>query len=123
MIFTKLDKFKKYLTPRVAVGVALPTPRTKYMLRAALGVDFATLTATIRRGSDGLAGRAGPYADGPDIWPSAYVAIPVVEGGSRHPSQRWPSAAAWFLSHVREVIHHITTSRMKEMDVCINRLG
>jgi hypothetical protein len=27
---------------------------------------------------DGLAGRAGPYADGPDIWPSAYIAILVV---------------------------------------------
>ena len=72
MIFTKLDKFKK-----------LPTPRV-YMPRAALGVDFATTTTTIRRGADEEAGQARPYAEGPDFWPSAYKrpsayrAIPVV---------------------------------------------
>jgi hypothetical protein len=72
MIFTKLDKFKKWPTPRVAVGVALSTPRAKDMPRAALGVDLATPMATLCRGSDRQAGLAGPYTDGPDFWPSAY---------------------------------------------------
>jgi hypothetical protein len=71
-------------TPRVAVGVALSTPRAKDMPRAALGVDLATPTAALRRGSDEEAGQARPYAEGPDFWPSAYKrpsayrAIPVV---------------------------------------------
>jgi hypothetical protein len=49
--------------PRVVVGVALSTPRTKDMPRAALGVDLATPRVgwggwrdqTIRRGSRILA--------------------------------------------------------------------
>jgi hypothetical protein len=71
-------------TPRVAVGVALSTPRAKDMPRAALGVDLATPTAALHWGSDEEAGQARPYAEGPDFWPSAYKrpsayrAIPVV---------------------------------------------
>ncbi|KAK1686598.1 hypothetical protein QYE76_047446 [Lolium multiflorum] len=42
------------------------------MPRAALGIDIATPTAALRRGSTGQAGLARPYADGPDFWPSAY---------------------------------------------------
>jgi hypothetical protein len=67
MIFTKLDKFENWPTPRVAVGVALSTPRTKDMPRAALGVDLATLTATLRRGSKGQISLAGPYVDSPNF--------------------------------------------------------
>jgi hypothetical protein len=54
-------------TPRVAIGVALSTPRAKGMPRAALGVDLATLTATLHRGLDWQAGLAEPYANGPDF--------------------------------------------------------
>jgi hypothetical protein len=53
--------------PRVAVGVGLSTPRAKDMLRAALGVDLATPTTMLRRGSFWQAGLAGPYDDGPDF--------------------------------------------------------
>jgi hypothetical protein len=43
----------------VAVGVAQSTPRAKGMSRAALGVDLAKPTATLRRGLEGQAGLAG----------------------------------------------------------------
>jgi hypothetical protein len=43
--------------------------------RAALDVDLATPTVMLRRGSDGQAGLAGPYADGP----SAYRVISLVQ--------------------------------------------
>jgi hypothetical protein len=72
----------------VAVGVALSTPRAKDMPRAALGVEVATPTATFRRVLKGQAGLAGPYADGPDFWPSAYsLALGIAShscSGSNH---------------------------------------
>jgi hypothetical protein len=70
--------------PRVAVGVALSTPKAKYMQRAALGVDFATPTAMIRRGSDCWLAVPGHTPTAPTFGRrrtprlSAYVAIPVV---------------------------------------------
>src|SRR3954469_22063299 len=81
--------------PRVAVGLTdgtvsassvlpacatrpLATPRAATTPRVTVGVVYATPTALLRRGLASWAGLVRCYADGPDVWPSAHLAIPVV---------------------------------------------
>jgi hypothetical protein len=64
------------------------------MPRAALSVDLATPTTTLCRGLDGQAGQAGPYAEGPDFWPSAYKKALDVSRHSCSGGTKWKSAAA-----------------------------
>jgi hypothetical protein len=44
----------------------------RYTPRVAVGIEGHTPTVHVRRGAYPGAGLAGMYADGPDIWPSAY---------------------------------------------------
>ena len=67
--------------PRVAVGVALPYADGIGTPRVAVGVEWPTPRASLRRGLARRAGLARLYADGPDFWPSAYR---KAVGASRH---------------------------------------
>jgi hypothetical protein len=58
-----------FSTPRVAVGVSVSTPRV-----------------CLRRGALWAAALDRTYADGPDIWPSAYA---TAVGASRHSCSEW----------------------------------